>query len=261
VTLQDRIVVITGGETGIGRAAVNLLAAAGARVVIGGLLEEAGAETVSGVKQAGGVAEFHAVDVRDVKRVDELINGTVERFGRIDVLINNAAVFDGFASCLDTTDELWETVVNINLRGCFFACRAALRHMVPAERGKIINVSSIGGIRGGADGASYTASKFGIVGLTQQLSSDYAAKGIAINAVCPGSIATNVRENSTRILGAHAPPMRGVGTDPDAVKRLIPAGVKGQPVQIAKTIFFLASDESDYIHGQAIAVDGGWSAR
>ncbi len=258
--MQGRVIVITGGETGIGRATAVLLASSGAQVVIGGILDGEGANTVTTIRDKAGAAEFHHVDVREVAKVDGLVDHAVKNFGRIDVMINNAAVFDGFASCLDTTDALWEKIININLRGCFFGCRAALRHMVPAAHGKIINVSSIGGIRGGADGASYTASKFGIVGLTKQLACDYAGKGIAINAVCPGSVVTGVRENSMRILGSDAPPMRGVGADPDAIKRLIPAHRKGEPDEIANTLLFLASDAAQYIHGQAISVDGGWSA-
>lgn len=258
--MRGRVAVVTGGETGIGRATAQALAAAGMQVVIGGILVDAGEDTVASVLAAGGRAEFHDVDVRDVDKVDALVNDAARDYGRIDVMVNNAAVFDGFASCLDTTDALWEKILNINLRGCFFGCRAALRHMVPAGRGKIINVSSIGGLRGSADGASYTASKFGIIGLTRQLACDYADKGIAVNAVCPGAIATNVRENSLRILGPDAPPMRGVGADPDAIKRIVPAKRKGLPDEIANAILFLASDQSEYIHGQAISVDGGWSA-
>jgi NAD(P)-dependent dehydrogenase (short-subunit alcohol dehydrogenase family) len=257
---KGRVAVITGGETGIGRASVELLAAQGMRVVIGGILAEPGAETVHAVEKSGGQCEFHAIDVREVSQINALIDDAVRSYGRLDVMINNAAVFDGFASCLDTSDALWQKVLDINLRGTFFGCRAALRHMVPAGKGRIINVSSIGGLRGGADGASYTASKFGIVGLTRQLACDYAQKGIAINAVCPGSIVTGVRENSLRILGDDAPPMRGVGSDPDAIKRLVPAQRKGTAVEIANMISFLASDQAEYIHGQALAVDGGWSA-
>ena len=260
MNLKGRVAVITGGETGIGRATVEALAAHGMQIVIGGILGEAGAETTKAVKEGGGSCEFHETDVRDVGKVDALVDNAVRSYGRLDVMINNAAVFDGFASCLDTTDSLWEKVIDINLRGCFFGCRAALRHMVPAGKGKIINVSSIGGLRGGADGASYTASKFGIIGLTRQLACDYAQKGIAINAVCPGSIVTGVRENSLRILGDDAPPMRGVGSDPDAIKRLVPAQRRGTAQEIANMLVFLASDNSEYIHGQALAVDGGWSA-
>jgi NAD(P)-dependent dehydrogenase (short-subunit alcohol dehydrogenase family) len=259
--MRDKVAVVTGGETGIGLATSEALAAAGARVIIGGILEEAGREAEASVRRSGGLLEFHRIDVREVADVDRLVDNAVMSHGRIDIMINNAAVFDGFASCLETTDSLWEKVVNINLRGCFYGCRAALRHMVPAGRGKIINVSSIGGIRGGADGASYTASKFGIIGLTKQLACDYAEKGIAVNAVCPGAVATGVRENSMRILGADAPPMRGVGADPDALKRVVPAQRKGRPNEIASAILFLASDRSEYIHGHALSVDGGWSAK
>lgn len=259
--MSGRVVVITGGETGIGRAACERLAASGMRVIIGGILAEEGAKTVATILAQGGAAEFYRVDVREVSAVDALVDEAVASHGRVDVMINNAAVFDGFAGCLETTDLLWEKVINIDLRGCFFGCRAALRHMVPVGRGKIINISSIGGVRGGADGASYTASKFGIIGLTKQLACDYAAKGIAVNAVCPGSIETPIRENSLRILGPDAPAMRGVGADPNAISRLVPAQRRGFAGEIASTIFFLASDQSEYIHGQAISVDGGWSAK
>lgn len=259
--LTDQVVVITGGESGIGRATVMQLAAAGARVVIGGVMEDEGKATLKAVEEAGSTAEFHRTDVRDSAQVDALIDDAVATHGRIDGLISNAAVFDGFTSCIDTTDALWDQIVDVNSRGTFFACRAALRHMVSAGRGRIVNVSSIGGLVGMADGASYTASKHAVIGLTKHLGCYYAKDGIAVNAVCPGSIETNVRENSVRLLGADAPAMGGVGADPDWAKRMVPMQRKGKASEIADIITFLLTDKASYVTGQCFAVDGGFTAK
>ncbi len=258
--LAGQIGIVTGGETGIGRGIAEALAAEGMRIVIGGILPDEGKATAEAITASGGKAEFVTIDVRKLADVDALVNDTVAKHGRLDVMVNNAAIFDGFASCLDTSDGLWEAVININLRGCFYGCRAALRHMVPAGKGKIINVASVGGLRGAADGTAYTASKFGIVGMTKQIACDFGEKGIAINAICPGVIQTNIRANSTRILGPNSPPMRGVGADPDGYKRLVPDKRRGQPNEVGNLAVYLASGKSSYIQGQAISIDGGWTA-
>lgn len=259
--LAGRVIVVTGGETGIGRATVMELAAAGAVVVIGGILEDEGAKTVGAARAAGGKAEFRKVDVRVAAEVDALVDGAVRDHGRIDGLVCSAAIFDGFASGIDTSDALWDQIMNVNARGTFFACRAALRHMVPAGRGRIVNVASIGGLVGMADGASYTASKHAVVGLTKHLGCNYAKDGITVNAVCPGAIDTPIRANSARILGADAPPMGGVGADPDWVKRAIPMQRKGKPDEMAGIILFLLGDRSSYVTGQCFTADGGWTAK
>lgn len=258
--LSGQVAVITGGETGIGLGIAEALAEAGMQVVIGGILPDAGREAADKIAKAGGKVEFHTIDVREAAQLDALIGNAAQKFGRFDLMVNNAGVFDGFASCLETTEALWDKVLSINLKGCFLGCQAALRRMVPREQGKIINVSSVGGLRGSADGASYTASKFGIVGLTKQLACTYAEKGIAVNAICPGVIQTNIRVNSTQILGIDAPVMSGVGADPDGYKRLVPARRRGLPSEVGDLAVYLASGKSGYIHGQAIAIDGGWTA-
>lgn len=258
---SGRVIVVTGGETGIGRAAVLHLAALGAVVVIGGFLVEEGAATVQAAEAAGGKVEFHKADVRQAAEVNALIDGAVKTHGRIDGLVCSAAIFDGFASGIDTTDALWDQIMNVNARGTFYSCRAALRHMVPAKHGRIVNVASIGGLVGMADGVSYTASKHAVVGLTKHLGCYYAKEGITVNAVCPGAIETPLRNNSQRILGDDAPPMGGVGANQDWLKTAVPMQRKGQPNEIAGLIAFLLSDSSSYVTGACFTADGGWTAK
>ena len=258
--LAGKSAVITGGETGIGLAITEALSAAGAQILMGGILESPGREAVKKIRDKGGTVDFVKVDVRDGGAVDGLVQTAIEWFGSLDIMVNNAGVFDGFASCIETSEALWDKVIDINLKGTFFGCQAALKRMVPRGKGRIINTASVGGLRGAADGASYTASKFAIVGLTRQIACTYAENGIAINAICPGVIQTDIRGNSTIILGEDAPKMAGVGSDPDAYKRLVPARRKGLPSEVADLAVFLASDNAAYINGQAIAIDGGWTA-
>ncbi len=260
--LKGRVIVITGGETGIGRSTVELLAARGAHIVIGGVLDDEGAATVEAVKRQGGSAEYIRTDVRFLDQVDNLVEGAVSRHSKIDALINNAAVFDGFVNVLETTDGLWEQIMNVNLRGPFWTCRAVIPHMLKAGSGKIVNISSIGGIAGYADGPAYTASKHGLIGFTKQIACEYASQGIAINAVCPGAIETNVRGNSAKLLGDHAPAkMGGAGSDNSWLARVVPANRKGKPEEIAELIAFLVSDKASYINGQSFVIDGGWTAK
>lgn len=262
VDLSGRVAVVTGGESGIGLAISRTLARNGAKVVIGGILAEEGERAAVSIASDGGDVVFLKTDVRIEEQVERLVEEAVTRFGKLNIMVNNAGVYDGFASCLDTTLDLWNQIVDINLKGCFLGSKAALKRLLAqGEGGRIINTSSVGGLRGAADGASYTAAKFGVVGLTRQIACDYSEHGITVNAICPGAIDTDVRKNSGTILGAAAVPMnRGVGSDPEAWKRMIPARRKGLPQEVADVAVFLASDAAAYVTGQAIAIDGGWTA-
>ena len=258
---KEKVVVVTGGETGIGRTTVEAFARAGANVTIAGYLEDKGQEVVDGLAAEGLTAHFVKTDVQQEGSISDVVGSVLERYGRIDVLVNNASIFDGFAGCVETTTALWDKVIATNLRGTFLFCREVLsRDMLKREEGFIVNVSSVGGIIGGADGTAYTCSKFGVIGLTRQMACDYSSRGIVINAVCPGMIQTDMRTNSTRILGDDAPPMRGVGVDPDALKR-VPALQKGQPIDIANAILFAASPQARYMNGHSLVIDGGWTIK
>ncbi len=177
-------------------------------MLIGGIPAEAGQKAAEAVSAKGGTVAFQRTDVRSADEVEALVEAAVARFGRLDVMVNNAGVFDGFADCVETTEALWDQVIDINLKGCFLGCRAALKRMTPQGSGRIVNTASVGGLRGAADGLSYTASKFGIIGLTRQAAVTHSQFGITINAICPGVIATEIRANSAAILGADGPDMQ-----------------------------------------------------
>lgn len=255
----DKIIVVTGGETGIGRATVEAFARAGGTVIIAGYLEDEGQSVIDAMKSEGFTVEFIKTDVQSEEGIAATVDQVLARHPRIDVLVNNASIFDGFAGIAETSTALWEKVINTNLRGTFLMSRTVLeRDMLRRETGTIINMASVGGLIGGADGLAYTTSKFGVIGMTRQMACDLTAKGIKVNAVCPGMIQTEMRKHSTRILGEDAPPMRGVGVNPDALKR-VPAGQKGVPMDIAHAVLYLASDYSNYIAGHSLVVDGGWT--
>lgn len=259
--LSGRFALVVGGETGIGRAAAEELAAAGATVTIAGILNEEGQAAVRAIKDAGGQPSFIMTDVRQPDSVDAAVSAAHGPGGKLDILVYSAGVFDGFASCLETSIGLWDQVIDINLKGCYLACRAALKTMVACGYGRIITIGSVASLIGGADGFPYTVSKAGMLGVVRQISTTYAKNGIAINAVCPGVVTTEIRANSARILGDVAPPMnQGIGVDPDGYKRFVPAHRRGTPAEVAALIAFLADERAGYITGQAIAIDGGWVA-
>lgn len=256
---KGKVVCITGGETGIGAATVEAFARAGADVTIAGYLEDKGQEVVSALASEGFTVDFIQTDVTQESSINNFVDAVTKKHGRIDVLVNNASIFDGFAGALDTSNTLWDRVIDTNLRGTFYCCRAVLKGMVARGEGRIVNVASVGGILGGADGLAYTASKFGVIGLTRQMAVEFTKAGVWINAVCPGMIQTDMRGNSTRILGDDAPNMaRGVGVNPDALKR-VPAGHKGVPLDIANAIMFAASPYAGYMAGHSLVIDAGWT--
>jgi NAD(P)-dependent dehydrogenase (short-subunit alcohol dehydrogenase family) len=251
---------VTGGGSGIGRAIALALAARGAAVAVFDILPEGGKETVAAIETAGGRAVFFQGDASRWSDVDAAVTAAVRTLGPLGIMVNGAGILDGYAPADELTPAVWERVIGINLTGTFFGARRALAEMVPRGAGRIVNIASTAGLVGSGGGPAYTASKHGVVGLTRQLALTYAARGVTVNAVCPGVIQTDLRANSTRILGADAPPMRGIGGDDAAVRAVTPAGRRGTLEEVAAAACYLASEEAAYVTGHALVIDGGWTA-
>ena len=243
--LEGKVAVVTGAARGIGAACARRFATEGAAVVIGDILEEQGEAMAQSIREAGGTAAFVACDTGDGPQARALIEETVSRHGRIDVLVNNAGIFT-IADFLDVTEEDFDRVLRVNLRGYFLVGQAAARVMADAGSGSIINMSSLNGVMAIESIAAYVVSKGGVNQLTSVMALALASKGIRVNAIGPGTILT---ELSGSLL-----------TDEAARRRVLsrtPMGRVGQPEEIAGIAVFLASDDSSYVTGQVIYADGG----
>ena len=260
--LDGMVAIVTGAGSGNGLAIANAFSGEGCAVVIGEYSEERGTVAAEGIQRAGGRARFIRTDVSRWEDVDRLVGLTLNAFGPPHILVNNAGVLDGYATCIDTSLALFERVIAINLQGVFFGCKRVLPEMVKGGYGKIINIASVAGLQAQAGGTAYTAAKHGVVGLTRQLACEYGPSGIRVNALCPGPVTTQLRRTSAEVLGDIAPSMAGgLGTAPDEVIRgLIPLGFRGSADDVARAALFLASRDSDYINGHTLVLDGGLTA-
>jgi 2-dehydro-3-deoxy-D-gluconate 5-dehydrogenase len=238
--LTGRVAVVTGANTGIGQGNALDIAAVG---------RTPAEETVAKARALGRRAEIVSADLSTIEPVNRVVDEAVDKLGTVDILVNNAGIIRRNDS-LDFTEEDWDAVVDTNLKSVFFLCQAAARHMVQQGRGKIINIASMLTFQGGIRVPSYTASKSGIGGLTKLLANEWAAKGINVNAIAPGYIATN----NTAALQADEARNR-------SILERIPAGRWGAPEDMGGAAVFLASSASDYVQGHILAVDGGWLAR
>ena len=253
--------VVTGGGSGLGRAIAVALAAGGAPVAIADLIPDGGNETVALIRDKGGRASFVQADVSRWADVDRAVAAAVAELGPLGIMINAAGILDGYQPIEDMAPALFERLIAINLTGTFFGVKRALAELLPRGAGRVINIASVAGLIGGGGGPAYVASKHGVVGITRQVAVSCAGRGVTVNAICPGPIQTGLRPNSTRILGADAPPMRGVGGDPAAVKAVVPAGRWGTVEEVAASACYLASDAAAYVTGHTLVIDGGWSAQ
>ncbi|MEW1564471.1 SDR family NAD(P)-dependent oxidoreductase [Streptomyces sp. NPDC093509] len=247
---DGRSVIVTGAGSGIGRAAALAFAAQGARVVVADLNPEGAAAVVAEIEAAGGTAVPVTGDLSEQAVVDRVTATAVERFGGVDVLVNNAGIMDRMSAVAEVSDAEWEWVIRVNLTAPFLLARSVLPHMLAAGRGAIVNTASEASLRGSAAGAAYTASKHGVVGLTKSLAVMYRDQGIRTNAVAPGGTRTAITVDVEA--GAHgpaalAPYMGNVGRAAEAEEQ-------------AAAIVFLASDAASNINGVILPVDNGWAA-
>jgi 3-oxoacyl-[acyl-carrier protein] reductase len=246
VDLKGQVALVTGASRGIGRATAVALGRCGARVACVARDTVKLAETVAAVQAAGGNAEAFECDVTNGETVQKLVDNIAENWGRLDILVNNAGI------TRDTllprmTDEQWDEVVATNLRGTFLFARAATRPMMQQRYGRIINVSSVSGVRGNPGQANYSASKAAVIGFSQTVAKELASRKITVNCVAPGFVATDM----TAVLNE--------AMMDEIVKKMIPAKRIGQPEEVADAVLFFAAPSSGFITGQTLVVDGGFT--
>lgn len=259
--LQGRVAAVTGAASGNGRAIARALAAEGATVLVADIRREARSEgyeedlatpTDQVITDNGGKAEFLQVDVTDSSQVKALVDHAVSTYGRLDVMVNNAGWFSELHTIIDETEEDHDRTMAVNEKGVWLGCKHAITAMVDQElsdagfRGKVVNIASVGGVTGLAAEPAYCSSKGAVVNLTRQLARDFGAQRIAVNAICPGLIETAMVRD-----WLDTPALR------DAYDNAYPWAQRGQSVDIARAVVHLASDESTYVHGSIIVVDGG----
>lgn len=248
--LKDKVAIVTGAGAGIGRAIALLFSEEGATVVVAEILEGRGLETVSLIREKGNQALFIKTDVRDLNEIQRAVSQTVREFGRIDILVNNAGVLQ-YLPFVQVAEEDWDRIIDINLKGTFFFAQAAAKEMIRARRGgKIINMSSIASEVAIEFQSHYMASKGGVRMLTKGMALELAPYGINVNALAPGTIETEMTRQDLE-----DPTIR------EEALEAIPLGRIGTPLDVARAALFLATDESDYITGEMIFVEGGYVIR
>ena len=249
--LEGKVALITGGASGMGKVASSLFAGEGAKVVLTDVTDEAGEEVASDIQAGGGEAEFVHADISSEADAKAMVEAAVSRFGKLDVLYNNAGIMLGTDGSVDTTEEwVWDKTLSINVKGVAFGCKYGVPAMIASGGGSIINVASFVAWMGAATSqTAYTASKGAVLAMTREIAVEYARKGVRCNALCPGPIDT--------------PLLAELLSDPERRQRRfvhIPMGRLGRAEELAKAALFLASDDSSFMTGASLIVDGGITA-
>lgn len=249
--LQNKVAVVTGAGSGMGKAIVTLFAKEGAKVIAADINQGALDKLVAAITADGGIVRSVIANVAKEPDIQNMIDTTVNSYGTLDILVNNAGIMDNFMPAADVTDELWEKVFAVNVTGPMRAIRKALPVFIKKESGVIINIASAGGLLGSRAGASYTASKHAVVGLTKNVGFQYAKLGIRCNAIAPGAVNTNIGSTifDPNKFGMERA-MAGINLNPRM----------GEPDEIARVALFLACDDSSFVNGTIITADAGWTA-
>lgn len=248
--LQDKVAVITGAGSGIGRSSALLFAEEGARVVVNDRNEEDGRRTVELITEQGGDALFVQADVTNAAEVERMVVTALEHYRQIDVLFNNAGI-SGVGAIHETSEELWDKVVNVNIKGVFLPSKYVLPHMMERKAGNIINMSSCIAEIGLMKRAVYSATKGAVLALTKSMQVDYAPYNIRVNALLPGTIMTPFVEQYLK--NSYSDPEEAL----DTIRKRQLTGEMGRPEDVAKAALFLASDESKFMMGSPLYIDGG----
>ncbi len=253
--LSGRVAIVTGAAGGIGAAIVEAMAAEGARVVVADV--QPGDTAVEAAQAVGSEAVFIPCDVSDPEQVAAMVTGAVEHFGSLDVLVNNAGISGGSALAHELDLEVWNRALAVNLTGPFLCTRAAMPHLLASGRGRIVNIASTYGLIGAPLAPAYCAAKGGLINLTRQLAVDYSPQGLRVNAICPGYIDTDMG-GGRAALGPEAAAAAHARRETAAARQ--PIGRQAQATEVARVAAFLVSDESSFMTGSIVTVDGGCTA-
>jgi NAD(P)-dependent dehydrogenase (short-subunit alcohol dehydrogenase family) len=249
---DGKVALVTGGASGMGRSISNAFAAAGAHVVIADVSVDGGEQTAAEIKQAGGQALFLRTDVSQAQDVQAVVAAAVSTFGGLDVAVNAAAIEGESGLLADTDEALFDRLIAVNLKSIFLSMKYEIGAMLARGGGAIVNIASTNSFRPQPRQAGYTASKYGVVGITKAAAIDYAPLGIRINAVAPGAIDTPMLRNAIQARGSD---------EQDVIKRLSLVGRFGTTDEIARAVLWLCSDQATYTVGHVLAVDGGYLSR
>ncbi|MEP7271250.1 MAG: SDR family oxidoreductase [Acidobacteriota bacterium] len=251
---QDKVVIVTGASSGIGKVSALAFAREGARVTIASRRVDEGLQTVSEIKAQGGEAFFIQTDVARTQDVQTMVRATIETYGRLDCAFNNAGISgDALILTADHTEENWDSVMAVNLKGVWLCMKYQIPEMLKHGRGAIVNNSSIYGLGGSTVGhVPYTVSKHGVIGLTKTAAFEYAKLGIRVNAICPGFTHSEMVDSALEALPREFETL---------LTNDVPMGRIGETQEIANAVLWLSSDEASFVTGQALAPDGGWLAK
>jgi len=249
--LQDKVAVVTGAASGMGKAIAELYAKEGAKVIVADLNVEGAKAVAEGITNNGGIAKAVQANVAKLEDIENMIDTAVNEYGTLDILVNNAGIMDGFEPVGDISDDRWDLTFDINTKGVMRAMRKAIPIFLEKGKGVIVNIASTGGVNGAHAGAAYGASKHAVVGLTKNTGYMYANQGIRCNAIAPGGVETNIGASMKNINEF------GFGRT-QAVQAVMPR--TGKPEEIANVALFLASDESSFVNGTVVVADAGWTS-